>query len=142
MPKEILSTTTTIPESELETTFARSGGPGGQNVNKRETKAVVRWKIGTSGSFTEEQKDIIRERLANQITGEDEIVVTADEERMQGQNRATAIERLQNLVAEALVPEKERIPTKPSRSARRARVEDKRLQSNKKQGRKSWGSDE
>jgi len=76
-----------IPSSEFTIEFARSGGPGGQNVNKVSSKAQLRWNVGMSLVLNDEQKDRVREVLKNRLTNEDEILVVAEDERSQPQNR-------------------------------------------------------
>ncbi len=124
-----------IPEKEIEFDFALSGGPGGQNVNKRATKVIAHWNVGASQVINEEQKQRIREYWANKINEKDEMVVIAQEERSQHQNRAVAIERLNNLVNTALIPQKERIPTQPTKSSVEKRIEEKKRVGEKKRGR-------
>jgi len=125
-----------VPESEMQIDFVRSSGPGGQNVNKTSTKAQLRWNVGKSAGFSEEQKAAIRAAAGNRLTAEDEIVLADQSQRSQPQNKEAAISRLQNLVADALEPKKERIETKVSRAEKRHRLEEKRRQGNKKQQRK------
>ena len=112
-----------IPPSELIIDFARSGGPGGQNVNKIESKVIVRWRVGESLVLTDEAKSLIRTKLANRLNNADEIVIQADEERSQAQNKERAIERLNSLVTRALFVPKKRRPTKPTMASRRKRLE-------------------
>lgn len=125
-----------VPESELRLDFARSGGPGGQNVNKVSSKAVLRWDVGSSQAFTDEQKAAIRAAAGKYLNKEDEIVLTAESERSQLQNKAAVIKRLQALVRIALTPKKKRKPTKVSRAQKRRRLESKRLVSERKRSRK------
>jgi ribosome-associated protein len=129
-----------VPESEIEIDYARSSGPGGQNVNKRSTKAVISWNIRASAAFTEEQMAVIEAELANRINKEGAIVIQADATRSREQNRVAAIETLQRIVRKALTPQKERKPTKPSKAAKRRRLDEKKMQSIKKQRRvrKDW----
>mgnify|MGYP001596543067 CR=1 FL=1 len=84
-----------IPENELNISFARSSGKGGQNVNKTSTKVFIHWPIGKSVGLTDQEKARVREKLANRINNEDELVVMSEEERSQPQNREIAIARLQ-----------------------------------------------
>jgi ribosome-associated protein len=130
----------TVPESELRFFFARSGGPGGQNVNKRKTKARIEWPFSDSLSFTDDQKLILERELQNWINDKGCVVVSNRVTRSQDQNRQNAIDRLNEIVTEALTPEKERIATKPTRSSKERRLDDKKLESNKKKDRqlKNW----
>ncbi|MEK9152738.1 MAG: alternative ribosome rescue aminoacyl-tRNA hydrolase ArfB [Patescibacteria group bacterium] len=114
----------------------RSSGPGGQKVNKTSSKAQLRWNVDRSQAFTEEQKAAIRAAAGNRLNGEDEIVIAADTERSQFQNRDSVIERLQELAADALAPKKERRETKVSRAQKRQRLEEKRLNAKRKNERK------
>lgn len=127
---------TDVPETEIWVAFARSGGPGGQNVNKRETKAVLKWHVDGSLVYTDEQKARIKEMLANQLNDEGFIVLTSQAERSQDQNRRDAIEKLRRLVRAALKEDAERIPTKPTRSSQRARLDEKTIRSRQKQERR------
>ena len=122
----------TVPEGEIRIEFVRSSGPGGQNVNKRATKAVLSWNVGESAAFDEVQKNLIRQSLGNRLNTEDCIVMSSQSERSQARNQEDVIRRLQELVAEAITPQKERRPTKPSRAARAHRLDDKRRTGQKK----------
>lgn len=125
-----------IPETEFWITYARSSGPGGQNVNKRETKAVVRWHVDGSGTLSEGEKHRVHERLRNRINSEGFLLVDNDESRSRDQNRKNAIAILQELIRDVLTPEKPRVPTKPTRAQRQKRLTEKRQQSTKKETRK------
>ncbi|MEN9558149.1 MAG: hypothetical protein RL141_518 [Candidatus Parcubacteria bacterium] len=125
-----------IPESELQVDYARASGPGGQNVNKRETKAIVRWDVNASAAFTDEQKALVHRALPNRISNEGFLIVDNDEQRSREQNRKNAVRILQTLVQDALTPDALRVPTKPSRAVRRKRLSEKRQQSDKKALRK------
>lgn len=114
-----------IPENELDFSFSRSGGKGGQNVNKVETKAMVRWNVLQSPSLTDEQKKLITEKWKNRINDKGELIVAAQEERSQLQNKERARQILTDLVNSALEIAAERIPTKTPRRAKEARLKEK-----------------
>lgn len=126
-----------IPESEFTITFARSGGKGGQNVNKTSTKAIVHWPVGRSQALSWEEKGRVRAKLANRINSNDELVVMSEEERSQPQNRETAIARLRSLVAQAIKVPKKRRPTRPTRASKVRHMESKIQRSRVKKGRRA-----
>lgn len=128
-----------IPTNELTITFARSGGKGGQNVNKTSTKAIVHWSVGRSQVLTWEEKVRVRMKLANKINYNDEVVVMSEEERSQPQNRALAIAHLQALVGRALLVPKKRRSTRPTYSSKLKRLESKKIRSKVKEGRRVVG---
>ncbi len=115
-----------IPDAELELRTSRSSGPGGQNVNKLETRVTVRFDVAGSPSLDDEQRERIREALATRITKAGVLQVTSQRHRTQAANRDAAVARLAEIVAEALEPERERRPTRVPRAARRRRLEGKR----------------
>ncbi len=125
-----------VPESEIRLEFARSSGPGGQNVNKVSSKAQLRWHVGGSAAFTDGEKASIRAFAGNRLTKDDEIALSAESERSQLQNREEAIRRLRELVRAALAPKKKRTPTKVSRSQKRKRLESKRIVGERKKNRR------
>lgn len=125
-----------IPDHELIIDFARSGGPGGQNVNKVESKVIVRWHIGRSKAFDDVEKNRIRELLHNRINKHDELILDSDEERSQARNREKVIYKINDLVGGAIIPPKTRKKTRPSRAAKERRLEGKKRQSAKKESRK------
>lgn len=124
-----------IPDEEVAFATSRSGGPGGQNVNKLETRVTLRFDLAASPSLTEEQKARLGERLATRITRAGVFHVTAQKHRTQGANRDAALERFAELVAEALREEAPRKKTRVSKAAKARRVEEKRRHSQRKRQR-------
>jgi ribosome-associated protein len=112
--------------------FSRSGGPGGQNVNKVNTKVTLRLNVCDIAGLTEAEMGRLREQLASRISVEGEIVIQSDEERSQKVNLERAYFRLEALVAGAAPLPKRRCPTKPSKAAREKRLQTKHQHSQKK----------
>ncbi len=122
----------TIDDGELSFEFARSSGPGGQNVNKVETKVRLLFDVAGSPTLTEDQRAKIEERLATRISKHGVLRVSSQRHRSREANRKATIERFVELVADALAEEKPRVPTRVSRAARKRRLESKRQRSRKK----------
>ena len=131
----------TIPASELEIAFARSGGPGGQNVNKVSSKVDLRWNPTTSMALTHDDRALLLERLRNRLTTDGTLIVTSTLTRDQLKNREDAMSKLTLIVRTALERQKPRKPTKPSKGAKRRRVADKRHHSEIKRNRSGRGDD-
>ncbi len=132
-----ITKTLSIDDDELAYTFARSGGPGGQNVNKVSTRATLTFDVGASESLSPVQKARIRRCLPGRINRDGVLRVVASRHRTQAANRRAALERFIELLAEVLTPTKPRRPTRPTRASRERRLTDKRRQSMKKQDRRS-----
>ena len=115
-----------IPEEEFSWSFVRSGGPGGQNVNKVASKAVLRWNLTASPSVPDDVKGRLRERLPSRITNEGDLLITSQRYRDQERNRLDCVEKLREMLRAAAIPPKTRRKTKPTRGARERRLADKR----------------
>jgi ribosome-associated protein len=124
-----------IPDEEVSFTTSRSGGPGGQNVNKLETRVTLRFDVAGSPSLTGEQRQRLQERLATRITRAGMLQVTSQKHRTQGENREAAVARFAELIAEALREETPRKPTRVSKAAKRRRLDEKRRRSQRKRER-------
>lgn len=126
-----------IPDEDLVVRFARSSGPGGQNVNKVSTKVELRFQLDRTPALTEARKRRLREAYPSHVTSSGEFVLTSDQYRSQARNQSDVLERLAQMLVQIWLPPKPRVKTKPSRAAKRRRLEDKRAQSQRKRERSS-----
>ena len=132
----------TIPEDEMLVTAVRAGGPGGQHVNKTSTKIQVLWDVEGTKSLSRVEKDRLRTKLANRMDGAGVLRVTASEGRSQLRNKETAVQRINDLVRQALIVPKPRKKTKTPKRAHQTRLSDKKKRSQTKQHRKPADLDE
>lgn len=125
-----------IPDDELEWAFSRSGGPGGQNVNKVASKAQLRWRAVDSHALPPEAMERLLAQQRNRLTGDGELLISSQVYRDQDRNRQECLDKLQAMIEKALHPPAKRRPTRPSRSAREGRLESKRRRSGIKSARR------
>ena len=132
----------TIAAADVAFSFSRSSGPGGQAVNKLSTKAELRVAVEAIAGLSDLVRGRLRDLAGRRLTKADEILIAAETERSQLDNRRECIKRLGDLVARALAVPKKRRPTRPSRSSIEKRLETKRRQSGRKQTRQKPGTDD
>jgi ribosome-associated protein len=125
-----------IPDSEFIFLTSRSSGPGGQNVNKVNTKVELRFNFQLSDSLSVKEKELISRNLKNRINSSGELVVKSQSERTQLRNRNKAIEKVMQLISEALIEKPERKPTSPTYKSQVERVDEKKKKGRIKKMRK------
>jgi ribosome-associated protein len=125
-----------IPYHEMEFTFARSRGPGGQNVNKTNSAVILRWNLLSTIAVNEETRQRLIEKLQHRLTKEGDILIRSETQRDQDQNKSECIKKLHEILQRALFVPKKRVATKPSRSSVRKRINTKKINSEKKDLRK------
>ena len=134
-----ISPSLSIPDFELNCTFVRASGPGGQNVNKVATAAQLRFDVRNSPSLTEEVKSRLVKLAGKKMTRDGVLVIEAKRYRAQEQNRSDAEKRLALLIQKALVRPKRRRPTRPTAASKERRVEAKKLRAEIKRQRRTKG---
>jgi ribosome-associated protein len=127
-----INDTTQVPDEELQFSYARSGGPGGQNVNKVASKAVLHWNLVANTSLAPDVRARLQARHANRITAEGELVLQSQRYRDQGRNVEDCREKLREMILQALHPPRPRKATRPSRGSKERRLTAKRQQSQRK----------
>ena len=123
-----------LPEITFQT--SRSSGPGGQNVNKVESRVELRWHLLDSQVLTDAQKALILEKVANQLTADGLLLITAQDDRSQYRNKEIVLARFHELLLRSLRRPKPRKATKPSKGAVHKRLEGKKIQGEKKANRR------
>ena len=121
--------TITIPDTEFDWSYARSGGPGGQNVNKVSSKAVLRWNVAASPSLPEHVRARLMALHRRRVTTEGELVISSQRYRDQERNRTDCLEKLAEMVREAATLPKARRATRPTRGSKLRRLAAKRRRS-------------
>ena len=125
-----------IPFTEFDFTFSRSGGPGGQNVNKGNTKVTIRWSVTKSKTLPDDVRRRFQAKYHRRITKDGDLVMQSQRYRDQGRNVADVLEKLRGLLLEVATAPRKRKPTKPSRGSNERRLDAKRKTSSKKQMRR------
>lgn len=131
-----VSPTIQIPDSEFDVTFARSGGPGGQNVNKVNSKAVLRWNVVGSPSVPGAVRHRFLKKFASRLTKDGELVLHSQIYRDQLSNTEECKQRLKQMLLQVEKPPTPRRPTKPSRGAKERRIQHKKQRSDRKRQRR------
>jgi ribosome-associated protein len=134
------STRTLTPDfliGELEFSTSRSSGPGGQNVNKVNTKVTLRWNVKDSGLLTPDEKELLLQKLTARLTTDGTLLINAQEKRSQLQNKEETLSKLEQLLKQALTKKKKRKATKPSKSAVQSRLHKKKKHADKKKWRQN-----
>lgn len=132
----IVSPQIQIPDDELQFSYVRSSGPGGQNVNKVASKAVLRWSLVTSPSVPEEVRSRFLTKFRSRLTTEGELILTSQRFRDQQRNTEDCLEKLREMLLAAARRPTTRRPSKPTRASQKRRLDAKRVHSSKKRQRK------
>lgn len=140
MGKIVINSGVSLPDEEIWFTFSRSGGPGGQNVNKVNSKVTLWFDVENSSSLSDYQRNLIKNRLANRISGKGVLQVTVTQHRTQGANREEALQRFTELLAAALVVKPRRKKTRIGAGVkeRRLQVKKRRSQLKSSRTRQDW----
>ncbi len=138
LPAEIVVTERVrVPAREVTLSFARSGGPGGQHVNRTETKVLLRWNPFASSALDDTDRALLRQRLAARLTSDGDLLVTSETHRDQKRNVEDVLERFARIVRDAIRRPTPRKRTRPSRASRERRIQAKKRRSGEKTLRRS-----
>jgi ribosome-associated protein len=125
-----------IPEDEFEWSFVRSGGPGGQNVNKVASKAVLRWNVTTSPSLPDDVRGRLQAQQRWKMTVEGDLILTSQRYRDQERNKQDCLDKLRDFVLRAAIVPKVRKKVRPTRASKERRLDEKRHRSTTKSARR------
>jgi len=125
-----------IPSSEFRFTFARSAGPGGQNVNKVNTKVTLHWPVDSSPSLPEDVRERFRSKYSRRINKNGELVIYSQRYRDQGRNVDDCLDKLREMLLDVATAPKKRKATRPSRASKERRLRDKKAKSQTKESRR------
>lgn len=128
--------TVNIPDGELEWSYARSGGPGGQNVNKVSSKAVLRWSMAASTAIADDVKTRLRATFPSRVTADGDVVISSQQYRDQERNREACVTKLVEMVRQVLVRPRPRRLTRPTKGSKERRLAEKKRRSQQKQARR------
>ena len=138
----IVSRRVRIPLEEFRFTFARSGGPGGQNVNKVNTKVTLHWPVRSSPSLPEDVRERFCGRYRRRINKLGEVVIQSARYRDQARNVSDCLAKLRDMLRQVAVAPKQRKPTRPTRASQERRLREKKARTQKKQARRRPANDE
>jgi ribosome-associated protein len=130
-----ITPTIRIPRDELHFTYARAGGPGGQNVNTVSSKVLLRWNAVASSCLPEDIKSRLLAQQRTHLTREGELLISSQKTRDQARNIEDCLEKLRGMILRALVPPKPRKRSRPTRASKERRLQNKRLQARRKASR-------
>ena len=128
-----------IPGAEVDLAYARSGGPGGQHVNRTASKVQLRWNLRDSRALTEPQRAWLTIRLASRLSTEGDLIISSERHREQSRNVDDAVQRFAEILREGLKRPKRRKKTRPSRASKERRLKDKKRRGDQKRLRRDPG---